>query len=95
MSEATEPKFRRTFHAATLVVAPNTRQIRRQKHFCGLASDCEMTFDPDCGGEICPFQCFDSSSSSARFKYVDALGKIITGDPYPPSNAIIYMHLQL
>jgi len=31
----------------------------------------------------------------AGFKYVEALGRIIIGGPYPPSNAIIYMHLQL
>jgi len=30
---------------------------------------------------------------SAGFKYVKALGRIIIGGPYPPSNAIIYMHL--
>jgi len=33
--------------------------------------------------------------SSAGFKYMEALGRIIIGGPYPPSNAIIYMHLQL
>jgi len=27
---------------------------------------------------------------SAGFKYVEALGRIIIGGPYPPSNAIIY-----
>jgi len=32
---------------------------------------------------------------SAGFKYVKALGRIIIGGSYPPSNAIIYMHLQL
>jgi len=32
---------------------------------------------------------------SAGFKYVEALGRIIIGGPYPPSNAIIYMNLQL
>jgi len=26
---------------------------------------------------------------------VEALGRIIIRGPYPPSNAIIYMHLQL
>jgi len=26
---------------------------------------------------------------------VEALGRIIIEGPYPPSNAIIYMHLQL
>ena len=31
----------------------------------------------------------------AGFKCVEALGRIITRGPYPPSNAIIYMHLQL
>ena len=32
----------------------------------------------------------------AAFKCVEALGRInIRGTPYPPSNAIIYMHLQL
>jgi len=35
------------------------------------------------------------SRFSARFKYVEALGRIIIGGPYSPSNAIIYMHLQL
>jgi len=30
---------------------------------------------------------------SARFKYVEALGRIIIGGPYPPSNAIIYVSL--
>ena len=30
----------------------------------------------------------------AGFKCVEALGKIIIRGPYPPSNAIIYMHLQ-
>jgi len=30
----------------------------------------------------------------AGFKYVEALGRIIIGGPYPPSNAIIHMHLQ-
>ena len=30
----------------------------------------------------------------ARFKCVEALGKIIIRGPYPLSNAIIYMHLQ-
>jgi len=34
-------------------------------------------------------------SISARSKYVEALGRIIIGGPYPPSNAIIYIHLQL
>jgi len=29
------------------------------------------------------------------FKCVAALGRIIIRGPYPPSNAIIYMHLQL
>ena len=29
------------------------------------------------------------------FKCVEALGRIIIRGPYPPSNAIIYMHLQL
>jgi len=35
--------------------------------------------------------------NSAEFKYVEALGRIIIlfRGPYPPSNAIIYMHLQL
>ena len=28
----------------------------------------------------------------ARFKRVEALGRIIIRGPYPPSNAIIYMH---
>jgi len=32
---------------------------------------------------------------SAGFKYGEALGRIIIEGPYPPSNAIIYMHLQL
>jgi len=32
---------------------------------------------------------------SAGFKYVEALGRIIIGGPYPVLNAIIYMHLQL
>jgi len=36
-----------------------------------------------------------SSVISAGFKHVEALGRIIIGGPYPPSNAIIYMHLQL
>ena len=31
----------------------------------------------------------------ARFKCVEALGRIIIRGPYTPSNAIIYMHLQL
>jgi len=31
----------------------------------------------------------------AGFKCVQALGRIIVRGPYPPSNAIIYMHLQL
>ena len=31
----------------------------------------------------------------ARFKCVEALGRIIIRGPYPPSNAVIYMHLQL
>jgi len=35
------------------------------------------------------------SVTSAEFRYWEALGKIIIGGPYPPSNAIIYMHLQL
>ena len=34
-------------------------------------------------------------TDSAGFKYVEALGRIIIRGPYPPSNAIIYMHLQL
>jgi len=34
-------------------------------------------------------------TDSAGLKYVEALGRIIIGGPYPPSNAIIYMHLQL
>jgi len=34
-------------------------------------------------------------ASTAGFKCVEALGKIIIRGPYPPSNAIIYMHLQL
>jgi len=29
------------------------------------------------------------------FKCVEAMGRIIIRGPYPPSNAIIYMHLQL
>ena len=33
--------------------------------------------------------------SGAGFKCVEALGRIIIRGPYPPSNAIIYMHLQL
>jgi len=32
---------------------------------------------------------------SATFSIVEALGRIIIGGPYPPSNAIIYMHLKL
>jgi len=35
------------------------------------------------------------SGSRAAFKCVEALGRIIIRGPYPPSNAIIYMHLQL
>jgi len=35
-----------------------------------------------------------SSAVIAGFKYVEALDRIIIGGPYPPSNAIIYMHLQ-
>jgi len=31
----------------------------------------------------------------AGFKCVEALGRIIIRGTYPPSNAIIYMHLQL
>jgi len=31
----------------------------------------------------------DSKTLSAGFKYVEALGRIITGGLYPPSNAII------
>ena len=31
----------------------------------------------------------------AGFKCVEALGRIITRGHYPPSNAVIYMHLQL
>jgi len=31
----------------------------------------------------------------AGFKCVEALVRIIIRGPYPPSNAIIYMHLQL
>ena len=31
----------------------------------------------------------------AGFKCVEALGRIIIRGRYPPSNAIIYMHLQL
>ena len=34
-------------------------------------------------------------SLRAGFKCVEALGRIIIRGPYPPSNAIIYMHLQL
>jgi len=30
---------------------------------------------------------------SAGLKYVEALGRIIIGGPYPPSNAIMYVHL--
>ena len=33
--------------------------------------------------------------SRAGFECVEALGRIIIIGPYPPSNAIIYMHLQL
>jgi len=33
--------------------------------------------------------------SGAGFMCVEALGRIIIRGPYPPSNAIIYMHLQL
>jgi len=32
---------------------------------------------------------------SAGFKYVETLSRIIIGGPYPPSNAIICMHLLL
>jgi len=32
---------------------------------------------------------------SAGIEYVEALASIIIGGPYPPSNAIIYMHLRL
>jgi len=34
-------------------------------------------------------------AARAGFKCVEALGRIIIRGPYPPSNAIIYMHLQL
>jgi len=34
-------------------------------------------------------------TDSAGFKCVDALGRIIIRGPYPLSNDIIYMHLQL
>lgn len=30
----------------------------------------------------------------AGFKCMEALGRIIISGPYPPSNAVIYMHLQ-
>jgi len=33
--------------------------------------------------------------ASVGFKYVEALGRVIIEGPYPPSNAIIYMPLQL
>jgi len=32
---------------------------------------------------------------AAAFKCVEALGRILIRGRYPPSNAIIYMHLQL
>jgi len=34
-----------------------------------------------------------ASVPSARFKYLEALGRINIEGPYPPSNAIIYMHI--
>ena len=37
----------------------------------------------------------ERSVTSAGFKRVEALGRIVVRGPYPPSNAIIYMHLQL
>jgi len=37
---------------------------------------------------------FTQVSGRAGFKCVEALGRIIIRGPYPPSNAIIYMHLQ-
>jgi len=36
-----------------------------------------------------------NSPAQGGFKCVEALGRIIIRGPYPPSNAIIYMHLQL
>jgi len=41
----------------------------------------------NCWGKVVPI--------SAGFKYVEALGKVIIGGPYPPSDAVNYMHLQL
>jgi len=38
---------------------------------------------------------FGTHAHRAGFKCVEALGRIIIRGPYPPSNAIIYMHLQL
>jgi len=39
--------------------------------------------------------CIKTPEPRAGIKCVEALGRIIIRDPYPPSNAIIYMHLQL
>ena len=36
-----------------------------------------------------------TTNARARFKHVEALGRIIIRGPYPPSNVIISMHLQL
>jgi len=41
-------------------------------------------------------QCFDKvGPNRAGFKCVEALGRIIVRGLYPPSNDIIYIHLQL
>ena len=37
----------------------------------------------------------DRRPTRAGFRCVEALGRIIIRGPYPPSNAIIYVHLQL
>jgi len=39
--------------------------------------------------------CIKTPEPRAGIKCVEALGRIIIIGPYPPSNAIIYMHLQL
>jgi len=44
------------------------------------------------GGSNVPNHCY-IVSFSAKFKYVEALGRIIIGGPYPPTNVIIYVSL--
>jgi len=54
-----------------------------------------LYFEKSAGGRRTPQVTIPREQFRAGFKCVEALGRIIIRSPYPPSNAIIYMHLQL